>query len=395
MLQGVTNATNLTVNLPASLKGQQFYIAFYWENDNTAGTNPPFAVDTMAVYVKGVKVESTAASSNSGYITSMQSAALLSSADGEIIATINNPGNIGCLTATVAAAGTGQQAAVINGVSDLRSDKVIQLTPDVAYSGTYQATLYFTTAEVAVWGAAAPNLNILKVADSDPLGATINGTVIAPSVVDDQRATKGYIAYTGDFSGFSKFMLTGRAAGPLPVRDLQFTAKPASQSIILNWTTKAEVNTKNYIAERSVDGVRFNAIGSLNARGNSNQLSQYNLVDYNVDNGVWYYYRIRQVDIDGTERLSDIRRARIESGADKLILQPNPASSSVRIILPFRYTNATVSLTDASGKLVKDQSMTSSGTGVYVLNIESLSAGVYYVKVVADNKVYTEKLVKQ
>ncbi len=144
-----------------------------------------------------------------------------------------------------------------------------------------------------------------------------------------------------------------------------------------------------------MDGVRFNAIGSLNARGNSNQLSQYNLVDYNVDNGVWYYYRIRQVDIDGTERLSDIRRARIESGADKLILQPNPASSSVRIILPFRYTNATVSLTDASGKLVKDQSMTSSGTGVYVLNIESLSAGVYYVKVVADNKVYTEKLVKQ
>jgi hypothetical protein len=395
VLQGVTNATNLTVNLPASLKGQQFYIAFYWENDNTAGTNPPFAVDTMAVYVKGVKVESTAASSNSGYITATQSAALLSSADGEIIATINNPGNIGCLTATVAAAGTGQQTAVINGISDLRSDKVIQLTPDVAYSGTYQATLYFTTAEVAVWGAAAPNLNILKVADSDPLGATINGTVIAPSVVDDQRATKGYIAYTGDFSGFSKFMLTGRAAGPLPVRDLQFTAKPASQSIILNWTTKAEVNTKNYIAERSVDGVRFNAIGSLNARGNSNQLSQYNLVDYNVDNGVWYYYRIRQVDIDGTERLSDIRRARIESGADKLILQPNPASSSVRIILPFRYTNATVSLTDASGKLVKDQSMTSSGTGVYVLNIESLSAGVYYVKVVADNKVYTEKLVKQ
>ena len=44
--------------------------------------------------------------------------------------------------------------------------------------------------------------------------------------------------------------------------------------------------------------VCVNAIGSLNARGNSNSFSQYNLVDYNVDNGVWYYYRIRQVDID-------------------------------------------------------------------------------------------------
>ena len=65
------------------------------------------------------------------------------------------------LTATVAAAGTGQAGGWINGISDLRSDKVIQFTPDVADSGTYQATLYFTTtAEVAVWGAAAPNLNI-------------------------------------------------------------------------------------------------------------------------------------------------------------------------------------------------------------------------------------------
>lgn len=395
ILQGITTATNLTVNLPASLKGQQFYLGFYWENDNTAGTNPPFAIDTISVYVKGVKVETTAASTGSGYITSVQGSSLLSTADGEIIASINNPGNIGCLTATLVAAGNGQQAAVINGLSDLRTDKVIQLTPDVAYSGTYQATIYFTTAEMAVWGAAAPNLNILKVADSDPLGATINGTIVAPSVVNDQRAAKGYISYTGDFSGFSKFMLTGRSPGPLPVRDMQFAVKPSSQSIVLSWTTKAEINTKSFIAERSEDGQRFTSIGMLNAKGNSNQLSQYNLVDYNVDKGIWYYYRIRQVDIDGTERLSEIRRARIENGVDKLILQPNPATSGVRIILPFKHTNSTVSVTDVSGKLVKDQLLNSASNGVYVLNIETLPAGVYYIRVVADNKTYVEKLVKQ
>lgn len=395
VLQGVTTAANLTVNLPASLKGQQFYVAFYWENDNTAGTNPPFTLDTMAVFVKGVKVETAAASTGSGYITGIQPASLQSGADGELIASITNMTNIGCLSATVAAAGTGRQSATINGVSAFRSDKVIQLTPDNTYSGSYRATIYFTDAEVSIWGAAVPNLNILKVTDSDPLGATISGTVVAPTIVDDQRATKGYIAYTGDFTGFSKFLLTDRSPTPLPIHDLQFTVKPLSHSIVLNWTTKAEINTKNFIAERSMDGVLFTSIGTVNARGNSNQPSQYNFVDYNAVKGLWYYYRLRQVDIDGTERFSEIRKARIDDGGNKIIVQPNPASSTVRIILPFRHQAVSISITDASGRTVKDRAMSSSASGVYVMNVENLAPGVYYIKVEADKQTYLERLVKQ
>lgn len=395
VLQGVTTAANLTVNLPASLKGQQFYIGFYWENDNTAGTNPPFTLDTMAVFAKGVKVESAAASSNNGYITATQSASIASSADGEIIASVSNNANIGCLTATVAAAGTGRQSATINTVSAFRSDKVIQLTPDVAYSGTYRATIYFTTAEVAVWGAAVPNLNILKVADSDPLGATITGTVVAPTVVNDQRATRGFISYTGDFSGFSKFVLTDRSPSPLPVQDLQFTVKPYTQSISLNWTTKAELNTKNYLVERSLDGTQFTSIGTVDAKGNSNQLSQYGFVDYDVNKGVWYYYRLRQVDLNGVERFSEIRRARINDGAGKMVLQPNPVSSVVRIILPVKHDVVSIIITDASGKTVQTQNISNSINGVYMVNMESLAAGVYYVKIVAGEQIYIDKLVKQ
>ncbi len=395
VLQGVTTGTNLTVNLPASLKGQQFYVAFYWENDNSVGTNPPFTLDTMAVFVKGVKVESTAASTNNVYVTGIQQAPVQSTADGELITTVRNMTNIGCITATVAAAGTGRQPATINGVSAFRSDKVIQITPDNAYAGNYRATIYFTAAEVAIWGAATPNLNILKVADSDPLGASISGTVVAPVTVDDQLATRGFISYTGDFTGFSKFMLTDRSPTPLPVHDLQFTAKAESESILLNWTTKAEINTKNYIIERSMDATQFAAIGTVTARGNSNQLSQYNYVDYNVDKGTWYYYRLRQVDIDGIERLSEIRKARIEGGRNKIILQPNPASASVRIILPFKHNAGNIQFTDASGKMVLTQAINNTLNGVYVINIDNLAAGVYYVKVIADGQTYLEKLVKK
>ncbi len=396
ILQAISTASNLTVTLPASLKGQQFYIGFFWQNDNSVGANPPFTLDTMAVFTKGIKVESTVASAISGYITATQPATLQSTADGELIASVNNMTNIGCLTATVSAAGTGRQSATINGVLTFRSDKVIQLTPDAAYPGSYRATIYFTTNEVAVWGGSAASLNILKTADSDPLGATISGTVVLPVSVDDQRLTRGYISYTGIFTGFSKFMLTDRAATPLPIQDLQFFVRPLlSQSIVLNWTTRVEINTRNFVTERSTDGLQFNTIGTVTARGNSNQLSQYSFVDYNVTKGVLYYYRLRLKDINGTEKFSEIRKAMIEDVVGKIILQPNPAAAAVRIILPVKHSVADISITDASGKKVYQQNMKNSANGIYVINVENLAAGIYYVKVVADQQTYMEKLIKE
>ena len=56
------------------------------------------------------------------------------------------------------------------------------------------------------------------------------------------------------------------------------------------------------------------------------RLAQPVLVDYNVDNGVWYYYRIRQVDDDGTGTPLGYRQARIAAGADELDhIGTNPA----------------------------------------------------------------------
>lgn len=395
ILQGITTATTTTINLPASLKGQQFYIAFYWQNDNSVGTNPPFTLDTMAVYAKGIKVETAVSSTNSAYVTATQAASVLSSADGELIATVNNMTNIGCLTTSIAAAGTGTQSATINGTSALRSDKVIQLTPDVAYPGTYRATIYFTTAEVAVWGGLAASLNILKVTDSDPLGATITGSVVIPVSVDDQRLTKGYISYTGDFTGFSKFMLTNRSTGPLPVQDLQFAAKAIGQSIVLNWTTKSEINSRNFVIERSSDGMQFISIGTQNARGNSSQLSQYSFMDDNVSAGIWYYYRLRQVDMNNAEKLSEIRKARIDNGKVKMILHPNPATTAVRIILPVKHNSVNIRITDAAGRIVQKLKVNNTMNGIYNINVAHLAKGIYSVTVVADGQEFIEKLVKE
>ncbi len=394
ILQGITAITDLTINLPAVLKGQQFYIGYYWQNDNSAGTNPPFILDSTAVIVSGAKIETTAGSTNSSYITATQAAPMLSSADGELIAALSDMSNIGCITSTVFAAGTGRQSATINGVASFRSDKVIQLTPGVAYAGAYRATIYFTTAEVAVWGGAASGLNILKVPDSDPLGATITGTVVTPVAVNDQRATRGFISYTADFSGFSKFMLTDRSS-VVPVQDLQFAARPLTQSILLNWSTRAEFNSRHFVVERSFNGTQFTAIATVGARGNTNQLSNYSFADENVSKGITYYYRLRQVDIDGKELFSEIRTARLGETRGNIVLQPNPAHHGVRIIIDGKHSQALITITDAAGKSVFRQNRVNNLNGIYEVNIENLASGIYTVSVTAGDLVYTEKLVKQ
>ena len=61
-------------------------------------------------------------------------------------------------------------------------------------------------------------------------------------------------------------MLTGRAAGPLPVRPaVHRETRAATDHPQLDHQGRSEY--ENYIAERSVDGVRFNAIGSPECPG--------------------------------------------------------------------------------------------------------------------------------
>ncbi|MBL0337482.1 MAG: T9SS type A sorting domain-containing protein [Chitinophagaceae bacterium] len=393
ILQGVTALTDLTVALPASLKGQQFYIGYYWQNDNSAGTQPPFTLDSTSVYVSAGKIESAAASTATAYITSVQPVNFISSADGELIGTIKNSGNIGCITASVPVAGNGRTAATINSAPANRSNKVIQITPANAYSGNYTVTLYFTAAELAVWGGSAVNLRILKVADADPLGATITGQIF-PASVSDNLATRGYISYTATCTGFSKFMLTDAPATVLAVSDLQFTAAAQRTNILLNWSTRTETENRGFNIERSTDGRNFSTLSFVAGVGNSTVLSRYQYADNTAEPGVLYYYRLRQTDLNGYEHLSDIRKAKINSKQSLLLINPNPASDVCRLQIPELQANCVITVTDNQGRVVIRKTSQSLTGGGYDLDISKLAPAVYTIKVVTGKMSYTGKLVK-
>lgn len=95
------------------------------------------------------------------------------------------------------------------------------------------------------------------------------------------------------------------AAVVLPVELLSFTGKKVNASNELKWSTLTEKNNDYFTIEKSQNGENFEVVGIVNGAGNSTNLNEYSLNDYNFRNGI-NYYRLKQTDFDGKSKYSDL-----------------------------------------------------------------------------------------
>jgi hypothetical protein len=75
--------------------------------------------------------------------------------------------------------------------------------------------------------------------------------------------------------------------------------------------------------ERSPDGVAWQELGRVAAAGSSSTARSYGYLDAAAPAGTLVYYRLHQVDLDGTAAYSPVRAVTL--GAGGLALYPNPA----------------------------------------------------------------------
>jgi hypothetical protein len=192
----------------------------------------------------------------------------------------------------------------------------------------------------------------------------------------------------GPWRGFTGPQYVGpKSAQTLPVTFVKFTADKTGQKVLLRWQVANEVNVSRYEVEQSVDGLRYQKIGTVSAGANSNS---YELTDANPSLSKSNLYRIKQVDKDGKVSYTDIRM--VKFGATNIItVTPNPAINFIRVFSS--QTPLQISLFDQGGKKVMSQ-MLINGTGQF--NISSLAKGVYTVVAISDGvRVETKKIVKQ
>ncbi len=173
----------------------------------------------------------------------------------------------------------------------------------------------------------------------------------------------------------------------LPLQWLGFTAVNCSGNACLQWETENEQNTSYFEIEKSTDGNNFTKIGTQ-ASYNSPGRHSYNATDHAPVVGS-NFYRIKQVDADGTYTYSNIAALRINA-TGMLTIVPNPANNF--IILSGISKAINVSVYNTAGQLLKQWNNVNSNQQ---LNIANLQQGIYIIKVLQNNGETTHKLVKQ
>lgn len=169
---------------------------------------------------------------------------------------------------------------------------------------------------------------------------------------------------------------------PLPVALTAFTAQAQGTAVHLAWTTASELNNAGFTVERSVEGQVFGPVGTVPGAGTSSTPHTYHLADTQLPYGATaLYYRLRQLDENGTVTYSPVRTVQLArvAAASQLQAYPNPAREAVRIKLLGPAATAPLEVYDATGRLLRTLPAPAPGTEA-VLPLASLPAGLYVLR---------------
>jgi hypothetical protein len=178
-----------------------------------------------------------------------------------------------------------------------------------------------------------------------------------------------------------------------PVELISFNADIVGKNIQLNWITATEANSYGFSIERSRDNSSFEEVGFVNAAGNSSSIKNYKFVDKLTAFGK-YYYRLKQIDMNGTFEYSQEVEVSINNPNDFSLSQnyPNPFNPTTRVkfSIPSK-SYVRLNLYDVLGNQVGQILDGEIEAGVHEATISSneiggpLSSGIYFLKLETEN----------
>lgn len=167
----------------------------------------------------------------------------------------------------------------------------------------------------------------------------------------------------------------------LPINLLSFTGERVHEGIQLHWRTATEQNNDYMAIERAGPDFQFTEIGRVNGVGTTTEPQDYDFLDEAPLAGV-NYYRLRQVDIDGTMEYHPVIPVDFveTSRADALRAFPNPASEYIRAAWQAGNDQpATLRLFTTSGQLLQTYRVNGQN-GTHELPVEGLAPGIYHLQ---------------
>ncbi|MEO6719009.1 MAG: hypothetical protein ABIN67_01545 [Ferruginibacter sp.] len=191
-------------------------------------------------------------------------------------------------------------------------------------------------------------------------------------------------------SNADRFRVVFSMANTLPVTYTSVTAKQKGKSIEVNWKVEEQLNIQNYEVEKSVDGSSF---VKVNTRAATNATSSsYNWTDMNAITGD-NYYRIRNIDRDGSFAYSKIVKVNIGKTQAGISVYPNPVTGGVMNVqltgLPAGVYTARLISSLGQVVMVKEITHAGSDNSQSIHLPKEIAKGTYRLEIVHPDKITT------
>lgn len=232
----------------------------------------------------------------------------------------------------------------------------------------------------------------LDLPDGSGLRVEAGGAINTNVRNNSQRIRIGNTNYWTSNAGKIEGPITYGSA-TLPVELLSFDARLQEETVTLNWATASESNSDFFAIEHSVNGHSFASLGQLQAAGTSSDKQYYQFRHAPQSPGD-HYYRLRQVDFDGTASFSAIKVVHLASQAlfrfhtstnfNEIRLQLDPSLPALE---------GHIRIFDYSGRLLKAQQALLSDAEIR-LDISDFESGTYLLQVEYAGRLMAKPFVK-
>ncbi|HEX2900170.1 MAG TPA: T9SS type A sorting domain-containing protein, partial [Bacteroidia bacterium] len=171
-----------------------------------------------------------------------------------------------------------------------------------------------------------------------------------------------------------------------------FQAQVHGNQVSVSWTSQREKNLREFVLERTTDGINFTKLGVIEANGTTNTTQYYDVLDANPLNG-HVYYCLFSTDVQNQMACWGFAEVSLDAKPE-LNVWPNPAQQqAMHVSINFLDETAVDwTLVDIQGNIVLHKEKSTVNNGHFELHLseyEPLTEGIYLLQIKGSKSVFT------
>ena len=182
----------------------------------------------------------------------------------------------------------------------------------------------------------------------------------------------------------------------VPVELKSFSASVKNNTVTLNWKTSTETNNRGFEVQRKTTNSDWVNISFIDGNGTSTESHEYSYVDNGLQSDK-YYYRLKQIDFNGSFEYSNVIEAEVNTPVKFELAQnyPNPFNPTTKIDFTIPASgNVILTVYNVLGQEITAlvNGFMKSGSHTVDFNASNLNSGLYFYKLEANGVSLVKKM---